>query len=131
MNKRELAKKHEDFIAALFSGKRSASSGASIVDKGDVRVTDDQTLMECKYQGDPVTPPKSKSKIVRVLEKIAIEAYEEGKDPALALRYYDPDSTLANKTTGYVDVVVRLAGDDAYRSERLRVGTKIEIQRNN
>lgn len=119
MNKRQLAKKHEEAMAALYDGVRSPTSGASPVDKGDVRIKDDRTLMECKLAGS-VDKPK-RTKIVKDMEKIAIEAYEEGRDPALALRYYDPDSRLANKSTGYVDLIVRLAKDDALRSWRLKL----------
>jgi len=114
---RKLATKHEDYVADVFSGVRSRTSGASIVDKGDVRVKDDRTLFECKYSGSPGQPRKSKSKIVRDLEKVADEASDEGLEPALALRFYDPDSSLASKQTGYVDVVVRLIHDDARRSD--------------
>jgi hypothetical protein len=116
---KDRSRQHEDFIADLYEGKRSPSSGAADTDSGDVRVKDDQTLWECKLSGNTASPRRST--IVKQMEKIAYEAYEEGKEPGLALRFFDPDSTLA-WDDGYVDVVVRLARDDAYRSERLDNG---------
>jgi hypothetical protein len=52
--------------------------------------------------------------LLRQLEKIAQEAWEQGLDPMLALRYYDPDSILADKD-GWIDLTVRRAVDDADR----------------
>lgn len=120
MNKRQLAKQHEEAIAALFGGIRSKSSGASVVDKGDVRVKDEANLFECKLKGEPGSQPKRKATLVRQMEKVSSEAYAEGLDPAIALRFFDPDSPLSDPATGWVDLVVRVAGDDALRSERLR-----------
>lgn len=118
MNKRQLAKQHEDYIAGIFGGIRSKTSGASPVDKGDVRIKGDQNLIECKMTGTPGTKPKRRATLVRQMEKIAVEAYEEGLDPAVALRYFDPDSPLADRATGYVDFIVRPVKDDVMRGEK-------------
>jgi hypothetical protein len=104
---------HEKDIARLYSGKRVSGSGSKAREKGDVRVEDDSELFECKY-----TSSEKKATIVKRIEKVAKEAYEEGYDPVLALRYYDPDSPLARD--GHVDLIVRLAHDDVRRSEELR-----------
>ena len=48
------------------------------------------------------------------MEKMADEAYAEGKDPALALRYFCPDSPLASYD-GWVDLTVRLTEQDGKR----------------
>lgn len=113
---KDLSRRHEEFVAAIYEGRRSPSSGASVVDKGDVK--DDSTLFECK-----VTHAQRKPRLVREMEKIAYEAYEQGLDPALSYRFYLPESPLAG-TDGYIDLTVRLAGDDAYRSRTIRNGSK-------
>lgn len=105
---------HEDAIARAYGGNRSPSSGASITDGGDVRLSD--TLVECKYSGSPGEPMKSKPGLVSKMEKIADEAWEEGKQPALALRYYLPDSPLSNHE-GWVDLIVRRLADDVGRTQ--------------
>lgn len=102
--------KHESDIAKVYSGSRVRGSGSGVREKGDVRVTSNSELFECKYTDSQ----KKKATIVRRMEKIAKEAYEEGMDPALALRFYDPDSPLARN--GYVDLVVRLVNDDVRRT---------------
>jgi hypothetical protein len=108
---------HEKWIAKLYGGARTPRSGGGIKEKGDVRIATENELVECKLQGNPDKPRRSR--IVKDLEKVSVEAYEEGLDPVLAYRFFDPDSTLA-RADGYVDVVLRLARDDARRSEELR-----------
>ena len=107
---------HEAFIARLYGGRRTKGSGSGVKEKGDVRIETQSEIVECKMSGQPGKPRRVT--LVKQLEKVAVEAYEEGMDPVLALRYYDPDSTLA-KHDGYVDLVVRLAHDDARRSEAI------------
>lgn len=103
----------EEWIAALYSGTRSPSSGAADTDQGDVRTA--RSLIECKVTGEPGKEPRPQlPRFVRWLEKVAVEAWSEGRDPALALRYFDPDSPLA-RPDGWVDVVVRTAADDSVR----------------
>lgn len=109
---KDLSIKQEDFIAAAYGGRRSRSSGAADNDAGDVRSKD--TLFECKTTGGP-TRPSTLPTFVRQMEKITEEAYEEGKIPALALRYYEPDSLLANRE-GWIDLVVRRVEEDLCRS---------------
>lgn len=105
-----LPKDHEEFIANLYGGKRSASSGASITDKGDVTSHPTNTLFECKMTGQP--GHIRKTTLTRRMEKIADEAWEVGMEPALALRFFNPNSPLSNRE-GWVDLTVRLSADDA------------------
>ena len=102
----------EDAMAKLFDGKRSRSSGAAEHDAGDVRC--ELLLIECKVRM-PVSKPMPK--FVQQLETIAKEAWESGKDPMLALRYYFPTSPLAGPD-GWVDIVVMPADQAADREER-------------
>lgn len=99
----------ENYIAELYKGKRSVSSGAADHDQGDVR--DSVHLIECKMTGNVLKPAKSISVRLSDLEKIVDEAYSEGRTPALALRIYNPSSTLAD-TNGHVDMILRLVRDD-------------------
>jgi hypothetical protein len=100
---------HEDFIARKYDGRRSASSGGADNDNGDVRTA--TLLIECKMTGGPGEKPKPLPKFVQHLEKVAEEAYLEGREPVVALRYYAPDSILANPH-GWIDVAVRPVADD-------------------
>lgn len=109
----------EDWVARLYHGKRSPSSGAADTDAGDVRTP--LSLIECKTTGYPGKEPKPQvPRFIRWLEKVVKEAYEEGRSGALALRYYDPDSILATPD-GWVDVVVRPIPDDVIREEALGI----------
>jgi hypothetical protein len=110
---------HEEFIAKTYRGIRTKGSGSGVKEKGDVRIEAQDELVECKLAGEPGKPRRVT--LVKQLEKVAQEAYEEGLDPVLALRYYDPTSTLA--INGYVDIVVRLVRDDARRSETIGNGS--------
>lgn len=97
-----LSVEHENWIANLFGGRRSKSSGAAEHDAGDVRTK--HLLIECKAtQGRIPT-------FVSQFEKVAKEAWEEGKTPVLALRFKDQDNPLAD-SHGWVDLVVTLATD--------------------
>ena len=87
---------HEEFIAKCYEGKRSPSSGAADHD-------------ECKTTGDAEKP--AKATLLTRMEKIADEAWAAGLEPALALRFYKPDSRLAD-SKGFVDLVVRRVADD-------------------
>lgn len=107
-SKKELSVRQEDWIAAQYGGKRSASSGGAETDQGDVRAG--LYLIECKLTGGPGKPIK-KNKLVRDMEKVTEEAWSEGRMPMVALRYYDPDSILADKH-GWIDLIVRRVADD-------------------
>lgn len=100
-------------MARQYEGKRSPSSGGSPTDKGDVRVATSKTIFECKATGEPGGKSKYTT-IIRHMEKMADEAYAEGKDPALALRYFCPESPLAGYD-GWVDLTVRLTEQDGKR----------------
>lgn len=109
---KRLSVDHEEFIAHVYGGQRSPSSGGAAHDYGDVRCPD--KLIEAKMTGDPTKPKRSISVRVDTLEKIAQEAWAEGKRPALALRICEPESLLAD-VHGYIDLIVYLIGDDPSR----------------
>lgn len=113
MTKKEVSRQHEEWVAKTYNGVRSKSSGGSVTDKGDVRVASTDTIFECKATGEPGGKSKYTTAI-RHLEKVADEAYAEGRTPALALRYFCPDSPLAG-VDGWLDLTVRLTKDDAWR----------------
>lgn len=102
--------KHEDYIARAYYGVRQRSSGATAGDEGDVRTP--TQLIECKTTGSPANPLKAKPSLLRLFEKVADEAYMDSRYPMMALRYYWPDSSLAN-SDGYVDLIVKRVEDDA------------------
>lgn len=99
----------EEFIAALYGGRRSASSGAADNDAGDVRTPD--CLIECKVMGNPEEKIKRPG-FAKDLEKVTEEAWQEGRTPMLAIRWYDPDSILADRN-GWCDVIIKRAVDDS------------------
>lgn len=80
-----------------------------MTDQGDVRTS--ECLIECKHTGTFDKPAKSISIKLGDLEKIADEAWSEGKEPVLCLGIYAPDSVLAD-SEGEVNLTVRLMGDD-------------------
>lgn len=102
----------EEFIAAHYGGRRSPSSGASDTDSGDV-VTDTH-LFECKVTGNPEEPLKRpiNAKLNDEFIKVTEEAWQRGKAPAMALRWYEPDHILADRT-GWVDIVLKRVVDDS------------------
>lgn len=108
----------ENYVAKALDGRRSPSSGAADTDAGDVRTP--FTLIECKCTGVPghVKQPKHPSfnQMIAWLEKVSEEAWEEGKDPALAYRFYNPSSRFA-KTSGWVDILIRPLDDAGDTSE--------------
>jgi hypothetical protein len=103
----------EDYIARLFSGRRSASSGAAVTDAGDVRCP--VLLIECKTVVPNPTKPKRPGWL-KQFEKVAEEAWAEGREPMMAFRFYDSDSILSD-SDGIIDLTVRIAKDDAMREE--------------
>jgi hypothetical protein len=107
----------EEYVARCYDGKRSKSSGGAAHDCGDVRVAHGKSrpgvLIECKYT---MKPPK---KLLDEFEKIAREAFPEGREPMLALRWYAPESILANHE-GYVDLTMRTMDDDRMREAEYR-----------
>jgi hypothetical protein len=110
--KKKLSREHEEYVARKYAGRRSPSSGASPTDQGDVRVAERDVLIECKGKfGERTGEKPVRSTLVTQMEKITDEAYAEGKDPVLALRFYMPDSPIADNY-GYVDLVVRFLEDD-------------------
>lgn len=102
---------HEDFIASCYGGVRSPSSGGADTDQGDVRTN--THLIECKTTGGP-GKPKCPT-YMKIFEKIALEAFSEAKEPVLAMRFYNPESVIAD-SDGWVDVVIRTVSEDRYRA---------------
>ncbi len=109
---KQVSVEHEDFIASVYNGTRSPSSGGASHDQGDVRTA--STLIECKAKGSPRFPPTTTPTLLQQFEKVAREAWSEGREPAVALRFYDPSSPLAN-LDGWIDLIVRRVADDAAR----------------
>jgi hypothetical protein len=108
--KKRLSKEHEQYVAKHLGGRRSPSSGASDTDKGDVST--DTLLIECKGKfGKRIGDKEVRSTLVKQMEKAADEAWSEGKDPAIALRFYKPESVLADNE-GYVDLLVTRLADE-------------------
>jgi hypothetical protein len=103
---------HEDWVAWLYRGRRSPSSGGAATDRGDVRCLDH--LFECKMTGTYEKPKRSISLKLDDMEKIADEAQQEGKSWAMAIRFYAPGSPVADKD-GFVDVTLRPSREDAER----------------
>lgn len=118
MAKRGSTKKYsveqEDYYAFLYNGKRSRSSGAADNDQGDVR--SERLLIECKMTGRPGHKEPRLPVFVQEFAKVADEAYSEGREPMLGLRYYAPGHALANRE-GWIDLVVQLAESHAEREE--------------
>lgn len=112
-------------MAALYEGVRSESSGAADNDQGDVRTV--TQLIECKYTGSLerdnryITQGKEppRSKLLKDMEKLALEAWSEGRETVLAYREWAPESKLAG-SDGWVDFTVRLQHEDVDRDRRLR-----------
>lgn len=100
----------EDHLAGVYGGLRSASSGAADNDQGDIRSP--TLLIEAKVTGGPGLPLKPLPKFVREFEKITEEAYSEGRIPVLALRFFAPESILADRR-GWIDLALRRVSDDA------------------
>jgi hypothetical protein len=126
-SKKALSVGQEEYIARIYKGKRSASSGAAVTDAGDVRT--EWELFECKLSGAPGKVCDEHGAIdcekcmrvptlVQQMEKVWDEAQEIGRDPVVALRYYAPHSRLANND-GWVDLTVRLTADDVVLSRML------------
>lgn len=109
-----LSVQQEDFIARLFRGVRSKSSGAAANDKGDVRCS--KLLIECKMSKGTAAKPKKPPAWIKDFEKITYEAYAEGREPVLAFRFYDPESILSDPD-GFIDLTVRRAKEDAMREK--------------
>jgi hypothetical protein len=70
----------------------------------------DHDLIECKLTGKPGTPKRTA--LLKIFEKVAEEAFAEGKSPVVALRFYCPDSILSDPY-GWVDLSVRMSEEDA------------------
>src|SRR3954468_5917999 len=109
-----LSVEQEEHIAGLYDGIRSESSGGADTDQGDVRSP--SLLIECKMTGGPGRPPEKQKKatLVRVMEKVAEEAWTEDREPVVCLRFFDPESRLSDND-GWVDLTVRLTHEDVHR----------------
>lgn len=97
------AEKHESFIAKMYKGRRSPSSGASWSDRGDVRFdikNDFKFTAECK-----TTEKKSYSIKLETWNKIVEEAQEQDRRPCMFVRFEDESGQM-------IDLVVRSINDD-------------------
>lgn len=101
--------RQEARVAKRYLGTVSPSSGGAFTDAGDVRNLAE--LIEAKHTGTFDRPRRSISVKLSDLEKVADEAWAEGRMPVLALSIYSPDSVLAG-LDGCVDLTVRLQTDD-------------------
>jgi hypothetical protein len=99
----------EAYVAKMYDGRVSPSSGAAVTDPGDVRTY--SHLIECKQTGEYGKEKRSMSVKLDDFEKIADEAWSESRVPMMALRIYSPESVLADDD-GNVDLAVRLVTDD-------------------
>lgn len=107
-SKKARSVEQENLVAKRYGGMRSASSGAAETDAGDVRTF--EFLIECKMMGGPEERIKRPG-FAKDFEKITQEAWMEGRIPMMAIRWYDPDSILANRD-GWVDMIVKRMVDD-------------------
>jgi len=104
--KTALAQRQESYIARMYGGRRSPSSGASWSDRGDVRfeINNHDELFEftaeCK-----ATEKKSYSIKKETWEKIVEEAQEQNRRPCMFIRF-------ALETGESIDLVVRSIHDD-------------------
>ena len=104
------AQNHENYIARMYKGKRSPSSGASWVDRGDVRfeIETYNYTAECK-----TTEKKSFSIKKETWNKIVEEAQEQGRRPCMFIRFEDESGKM-------IDLVVRSIHDDLEMVEDVR-----------
>lgn len=120
----------ETMIALLYGGVRSKSSGAALHDQGDIRT--DHQLIEAKYTGNVAADLKreekglapKRSKLIRDLEKIAQEAWQENREPVICYREWAPELSISNKD-GWVDLTIRLQNDDIYRDQKYNESSKV------
>lgn|SRR5208282_2836911 len=111
---KDLSVRQEEYIASMYQGRRSKSSGGAGHDQGDVRSND--VLYECKFTGSPANPLKAMPKLLKEFEKVTKEAFSEAREPAMCLRFYEPRSILAD-VDGWVDLTVRCTRSDAEREK--------------
>jgi len=108
---KRLSVEQEEAVAQRYGGRLTKGSGAVDNDQGDVRTP--TMLIECKMSQKP---PK---KLIEEFEKIAREAWSEGREPMMALRYWAPDSILADHD-GWIDLSVRRTCDDIERETHIQ-----------
>lgn len=104
---KELSVEQEDYIAKIYNGRRSPSSGAQAGDRGDIRFNVSLEESSFKYIAEcKATRNQSISVKKETWLKIKEEAEDSGKTPTMFLRFYD-------ETTGEkIDLVVRDVRDD-------------------
>lgn len=101
--KTAMAQRHEGYIARMYGGRRSPSSGASWSDRGDVRLSiknEYDFTAECK-----ATESKSYSLKLDTWNKIVEEAQEQNRRPCMFIRFQ-------LESGDSVDLVVRSIHDD-------------------
>lgn len=118
-SKKELSQRHERYIACVYGGRVSPSSGGAVTDEGDVYIASENVLVECKAQfGELVGNKPVRATLLKQFAKVAMEATDKQAEPVMALRYYAPDSFIADDE-GWVDLTVRLTADDVVRSGQI------------
>jgi hypothetical protein len=123
-SKKALSKEHEDYVAGRYGGRRSPSSGAAWTDLGDVK--HEGYLIECKGQfGERAGENSVRSTLLQQFEKIFDEASQGDRIPAVALRFYKPESALADNN-GYVDLIVKTMDDDIFGLQEARARGTLE-----
>lgn len=103
----------EDFVASCYpDGRRSPSSGAH----DEIDVFTRWSGIECKFEGAPGERKEVKSYRIKLedLEEIVDSARKIGRDGALAVRVFAPESPLADRD-GNVDFAVRPLVEDGGR----------------
>jgi Holliday junction resolvase len=104
------AQKHENYIAKMYKGRRSPSSGASWSDRGDVRfdIENYKFTAECK-----TTEKKSFSIKKDTWNKIVEEAQEQDRRPCMFVRFEDESGNT-------IDLIVKSIHDDLEMVEDVR-----------
>ena len=108
----------EDYVASVYpEGRRSPSSGAH----DEIDVFTSESGIECKFEGGPGEKEVYSYRIkLEDLETISDRAMKVGRDGALAVRLYAPESPLSDRD-GNVDFVVRPLVQDAGREHYLHL----------
>lgn len=100
--KTAMAQRHEGYIARMYGGRRSPSSGASWSDRGDVRLS----IKDCEFTAEcKTTETKSYSLKRDTWNKIVEEAQEQNRRPCMFIRFQ-------LESGDSIDLVVRSIHDD-------------------
>ena len=113
MNNRQYSKKQETRAAKALSGKRTANSGASTFDKGDVKAT--ELLVECKTLSKPQTSHTLKKEW---LTKAYDEAIARGVHfSALCIDFGDGSNYYVVSERDFIELYTSWLEYSGYREE--------------